>query len=100
MSQTTLADAVDTLVATIKDLLPAEVYHLCSDPHEGGYDGHIHIAIIADVDDDRLNEAQSAIAKAVEDANISLDFEPLIVYHISQPGGILDRIAREEGVRL
>lgn len=99
MDTTARADALETLGHRIKDVLPAEVYLLDSHPYEGD-DENLHVAVIADVEDDRINAIQPDLARAIEDANIELGFDPLIVYHVGQPHNRLARIAREEGVRL
>ena len=99
MSTTTRSDALLTLAHRVKEVLPAEVYLLDAHPYEAD-DENVHVAIVADVDDDRLNDAQPALARAVEDTNLDLDFDPLIVYHIGQPHNQLAKIARQEGVQL
>ena len=99
MNTTTRSDAMAAFAHRVKELLPAEVYLLDAHPYEGD-DENLHVAIIADVEDDRLNAAQPALAQATEEANIELDFDPLIVYHVGQPHNQLAGIAREEGVRL
>jgi len=99
MKTTTRSDAIRALAHQVKEMLPAEVYLLDAHPYEAD-DENVHVAIVADVDDDRLNEAQPALARAVEDANLELDFDPLIVYHIGQPHNQLAEIARQEGVQL
>jgi len=99
MNTTTRADVIEVFAHQVKEGLPAEVYLLDVNPYEGD-DGNLHVAIIADVDDDRINAAQPALAQATEEANIGLGFDPLIVYHVGQPHNQLAEIAREEGARL
>ncbi|WP_141491564.1 hypothetical protein [Longimonas halophila] len=99
MDITTRSDALDTLVNRVQQILPAEVYLLDAHPYESD-DGNLHIAVIADADDDMLNGAQPAIASAVEEANIALGFNPLLVYHIGQRHNQLASIAEKEGIRL
>ncbi|MFB6280362.1 MAG: hypothetical protein ABEK75_12720 [Salinibacter sp.] len=38
-----------------------------------GNDGPLHVAVIADLGDDRLNAVQPALARATEEANLELD---------------------------
>ena len=99
MSTTTRSDAIRALAHRVKDVLPAEVYLLDAHPYEAD-DENVHVAIVADVDDDRLNEAQPALAQAVEDTNVELNFDPLIDYHVGQPHNQLATIARQDGVQL
>ena len=75
MSTTTRSDAIRALAHRVKDVLPAKVYLLDAHPYEAD-DENVHVAIVADVDDDRLNEAQPALAQAVEDTNLELGFDP------------------------
>lgn len=51
-------------------------------------------------DDDELNKARTPLSKRVEEANINLNFEPLVVFPTGQPGRPLAGIARKEGIRL
>lgn len=99
MSTTTRSAAIEAFAHRVKEVLPAEVYLLDAHPYEGD-DENLHVAIIADVDDDRINVAQPALAEATEEINIELGFDPLVVYHVGQPHNQLAGIAREEGVRL
>lgn len=99
MSTTTRSDAIRALAHRVKDVLPAEVYLLNAHPYEGE-DQNVHVAIIADVESERLNEAQPALARAVEDTNVDLGFDPLVVYHVGQPHNQLAAIARQAGVQL
>jgi hypothetical protein len=99
MSTTTHSDAIRAFAHRVKEVLPANVYLLNAHPYEGN-DENVHVAIIADVDNDRLNKAQPALSQAVEDTNIELGFDPLIVYHIGQPHNQLAEIAQQEGVQL
>ena len=99
MSTTTRSDATRSFAHRVRETLPAEVYLLDAHPYEGD-DDNVHVAIIADVDSDRLNAAQPSLAEAVEDANIELGFDPLIVHHVGQPHNQLAEIARKEGVQL
>lgn len=99
MGTTTRSDVIRSLVYRVREILPAEVYLLDAHPYEGS-DDNVHVAVITDVDNDRLNAAQPALAQVVEDANIELDFDPLIVYHVGQPHNQLAGIARKEGVQL
>ncbi len=93
MDTTTCSDALRAFTQRVQEVLPAEVYLLDTHPYEGD-DENVHVAIIADVDDDRLNAAQPTLAQAVEDTNIELDFDPVIVYHLGQPHNQLADIAR------
>jgi len=99
MSTKTPSDAIETFANRVKEVLPAEVYLLDTHPYEGE-DENLHVAIIADIEDDRINAAQPALAQATEETNIELGFDPLVVYHVGQPHNQLAGIAREEGVRL
>ena len=99
MSTATRSDTIRALARRVKEVVPADVYLLDTHPYETD-DDNVHVAIIADVDDDRLYAAQPALAQAVEDANIELDFDPLIVYHVGQPRNRLAAVAQEEGVEL
>jgi hypothetical protein len=99
MSTTTRSDALRAFAHRVRDVLPAEVYLLDAHPYEGD-DENVHVAIIANVDNDRLNAAQPAVAQAVEETNLKLGFDPLLVYHIGQPHNELAGIARKEGVQL
>jgi hypothetical protein len=103
-AKTAKPDAIETLVRQVKDLFPqgaAEVYHLPTHPYKGEYEEDVvHLAVIADVEDEELNEARTPLSKQVEEANISLNFEPLVVFHTGQPGRPLAGIARKEGIRL
>jgi hypothetical protein len=99
MSTKTRPDAMEAFVRRVKDLLPADVYLLDTHPYEG-HDPNVHVAIIADVDDDTLNAGQPQIARAVEEANLEVGFDPVLVYHLGQPENQLASIARENGVRL
>ena len=99
MSTKAQSEVIEALVGRTQESVPADVYHLRFHPYEGG-DDHIHLAIIADVGLGRLNQARSAIAKAVEEANLSLGFEPQIVFHTAPPESTLSQVARKEGVRL
>jgi len=99
MSTTTRSDALRAFTHRIQEILPAEVYLLDAHPYEGD-DENLHVAIIADVDNDQLNEAQPTLAQAVENTNIALDFDPLLVYHVGQPHNQLAEVARREGVQL
>ena len=99
MSTTTRSDALRAFAHWGKEVLPAEVDLLDAHPYESD-DENVHVAIAADVDDDRLNDAQPALARAVEETNLNLDFHPLIVYHVGQPHNRLAALAQEEDVRL
>lgn len=99
MSTATRSNAIRAFANRVKGILSAEVYLLDTHPYEGD-DENLHVAIIADVEDDRINSVQPDLARAIEDANIELGFDPLIVYHIGQPHNQLARIAREEGVQI
>ena len=99
MSTTTRSDAVEMFAHRVKEVLPSDVYLLDTHPYEGD-DNNLHVAIIADVDDERINAAQPALAQVTEETNIELGFDPLIVYHVGQPHNQLAQFAREEGIRL
>ena len=99
MSTATRSDALEAFVRRVEHVLPATVYLLDTHPYESD-DGNLHVAVIADVDDDALNTAQPAVAAAIEEANIALGFDPLLVYHIGQPDDQLATIAKNEGIRL
>lgn len=99
MSTKTRSDVIEAFAHRVKEVLPAEVYLLDTHPYEGE-DENLHVAIIADVEDDRLNAAQPALAQVTEETNIELGFDPLIVYHVGQPHNQLAQFAREEGIRL
>jgi len=99
MSTKTRSDAIDAFAHRVEEVLPAEVYLLDVYPHEED-DENLHVAIIADVDDDRLNAAQSALAQATEETSIEIDFDSLRVYHVGQPHNQLAGIVRKEGFRL
>ena len=94
MSTATRSDALEMFVQRVQQALPATVYLLDTHPYESD-DGNLHVAVIADVDNDALNTAQPAVAAAIEEANIAL-----LVYHIGQPNDQLATIAEDEGIRL
>ena len=99
MSTTARSDAIRAFAHRVKEVLPAEVYLLNAHPYEGE-DQKVHVAIIADVESERLNDAQPALVRAVEDTNVDLDFDPLVVYHVGQPHNQLVAVARQDGVQL
>lgn len=103
-TKTTKPNVIEALVRQVKDLFPedrAEVYHLPTHPYEGEYEEDVvHLAVIADVEDNRLNETRTPLSKLVEEANIRLNFEPLLVFHTGRPDRPLAGIARKEGIRL
>jgi hypothetical protein len=93
------SNAIEAFTHRVKEVLPAEVYLLDTHPYEGE-DENLHVAIIADVEGDRLNAAQPALAQATEEANVDLAFDPLVVYHVGQPHDQLAGGSREEGSRV
>lgn len=99
MDTTTRSDALDMFVHRMQQVLPAEVYLLDAHPYESD-DENLHVAVIANVDDDTLNAAQPAVAAAIEEANIALGFNPLLVYHIGQPHNQLATTAQSKGIQL
>lgn len=94
-------DALDSLARRVKQLDDSvEVFVLPFDPEGPSSDNDLHIAILADVDDSRMNELVERIAEIVESVNVELDFDPYVVAHPSNTESMLSRSARTDGIRL
>lgn len=95
------ADALEKLARSLKQLDDRiQVYLLPSDPEGPSQDNDLHVAVLADVDDNRLVELDDAIADVVQDINGELDYDPFVVVHPTNRDDMLARSARQSGVRL
>lgn len=94
-------DALDTLARRVKRLeQDVEVYVLPFDPEGPSRDNDLHLAVLANVDDRRMDVLVEKLAQIVQDVNVELDFDPFVVAHPTSTESTLARSAREEGVRL
>jgi hypothetical protein len=95
------ADALEKLARTLKQLDDRiQVYLLPSDPEGPSQDDDLHIAVLADVDDERLMNLNDAIADVVQDVNLDLDYDPFVIAHPTNRDGGIAQSARQSGVRL
>jgi|GEM_PF-4389036 len=95
------ADALEKLARLLKQLDDRiEVYVLPSDPEGPSQDNDLHVAVLADVDDGRLGDLNYAIANAVQDINLELEYDPFVIAHPTNRNDALARSARQSGVRL
>lgn len=95
------ADALEKLVRTLKQLDDrSQVYVLPSDPEGPSQDNDLHVAVLADVDDERFMDLNDAIADVVRDINLELDYDPFVVAHPTNRDGGIVQSARRNGTRL
>jgi hypothetical protein len=94
-------DALDSLARRVKQFDDSvEIFVLPFDPEGPSSDNDLHIAVLADVDDSRMDEFMGMLAETIESTNVELDFDPFVVAHPSNTDSMLARSARNEGVRL
>jgi len=95
------ADVLEEFTRSLKQLDDRiQVYLLPSDPEGSSQDNDLHIAVLADVDDERLEDLNIAVADAVQDVNLELDHDPFVVAHPTNRDDMLARSARQSGVQL
>lgn len=95
------ADALEKLARTLKQLSDRiQVYLLPSDPEGPSQDDDLHVAVLADVEDERLLDLNDAIADVVQDVNLDLDYNLFVVAHPTNRDDMLAQSARQSGVRL
>jgi len=95
------ADALEKLARSLKQLdNRIQVYVLPSDPEGPSQDNDLHVAVLADVDDERLLDLNDAIANAVQDINLELDYDPFVVAHPTNQDGGIAQSARQSGMRI
>ena len=95
------ADALEKFARSLKQLDDRiQVYLLPSDPEGASQDNDLHVAVLADVDDDQLGALNGPIADIVQDINVELDYDPFVVAHPTNRDDALARSARQSGVRL
>ncbi|MFB6279865.1 MAG: hypothetical protein ABEK75_10195, partial [Salinibacter sp.] len=96
MKTTPEADALERWAHALKQLDDRiQVYLLPSDPEGPSQDHDLHVAVVADVDDNRLSDLNSAIADLVQDVNLELDHDPFVVAHPTNRDGGIARSARQ-----
>lgn len=95
------SDALETLARQIKDLDEhVEVYVLSSAPRGSNADDALHVAVLAEVDDQRMSALSDALAEIVQSVNLDLDFDPFVIAHPTNRESTLARRARNDGVRI
>jgi len=95
------ADALEQLARMLKQLDDRiQVYVLSSDPEGPSQDNDLHVAVLADVNDERLLDLNDAIADVIQDINLELDYDPFVVAHPTNRDGGIAQSARQSGVRL
>lgn len=95
------ADALEELARTLKQVDDRiQVYLLPSDPEGPSQDTDLHVAVLANVEDERLMTLNEAIADIVEDVNLKLNYDPFVVAHPTNRDDMLAKSARKNGVRL
>jgi hypothetical protein len=101
MKTASKADALEELARALKQVDDRiQVYVLPSDPEGLSQDDDLHVAVVADVDDNRLSDLNGAIAEVVQDVNLELDHDPFVVAHPTNRGGGIARSARQSGMRI
>lgn len=103
METITQSDALDKLARQLKRIDErVEVYVLPFAPHHDSpsTDNDVHIVVLLDVDDRRMESLCTEIAAQVQDINIELDFDPFVVVHPTNRNATLAQTARRQGVRL
>lgn len=100
MKTASKADALEELARALKQVGDRiQVYVLPSDPKGPSQDHGLHVAVLADVDDNRLSDLNSAIADAVQDINQELGYDPFVVAHPTNRDGVTAHSARQSGTR-
>lgn len=95
------SDALDKLARQVKRLdEQVEVYVLPFNPQGPSSDNDLHVAVLADVTDRRMDELTGALAEIVEQVNVELGFDPFVVAHPTNRNSMLAKSARNDGVRL
>jgi hypothetical protein len=101
MKTASKADALEELARALKQVDDRiQVYVLPSDPEGLSQDDDLHVAVVADVDDNRLSDLNGAIAEVVQDVNLELDYDPFVVAHPTNQEGMLAQSVRHSGTRL
>lgn len=101
MKALTKSEALERLARKITRIDErTEVYVLPSGPHGPSGDNDLHVAVLADVDDQRMVELSEAVAEVVQEVNVEMGFEPFVVAHPTNRNAMVARMARTEGVRL
>jgi hypothetical protein len=101
MKTASKADALEELARALKQVDDRiQVYVLPSDPEGLSQDDDLHVAVVADVDDNRLSDLNGAIAEVVQDVNLELDYDPFVVAHPTNRDGGIARSARQSGMRI
>jgi hypothetical protein len=101
MKTASKADALEELARALKQVDDRiQVYVLPSDPEGLSQDDDLHVAVLADVDDNRLSDLNSAIAEVVQDVDLELDHDPFVVANPTNQEGMLAQSVRHSGTRL
>jgi hypothetical protein len=101
MKTASKADALEELARALKQVDDRiQVYVLPSDPHGPSQDNDLHVAVLANVEDERLMALNEAIADIVQDINLKLSYDPFVVAHPTNRDDMLAQSARKNGVRL